>query len=119
MSEEPALYRLDASQLERTREDALPEHLDYRDEGCDLFDSCLACPLPRCRYDVPGGIRAIRNAVRDDGIRRCREQAVPIDDIAARFEVSRRTVFRVLAATRRPGASSNGHAADRNGASDA
>jgi hypothetical protein len=119
MSEEPAVYRVDATRLERAREDALPEHLDYRDEGCDLFDRCLACPLPRCRYDVPGGIRTIRNAVRDQGIRRCRDAAVPIDEIAERFEVSRRTVFRVLAATRASGAPANGHELHRNGASDA
>ncbi len=99
MSEEPARYRLDgALQLQRARQDALPEYLHYRDEGCDLFASCLACPLARCRYDVPGGIRAIRNAVRDREIRRCRnEECLPVNEIAARFDVSRRTIFRVLA----------------------
>ena len=46
-----------AAALRRPRADALPEHTRYRDDGCDLFTSCLTCPLPRCRYDVPGGAR--------------------------------------------------------------
>jgi len=83
------------------REDALPEHMDYRDEGCDLFASCLSCPLPRCRYDQPGGARSMINVVRDEEIRRIhRTTCLPIDEIAARFRVSRRTVFRVLQVAR-------------------
>lgn len=81
----------------RPRDDALPEHLHYRDDGCDLFAACLTCPLPRCRYDVPGGARTMLNRVRDHDIRRMRhEDGVAVDEIARRFRVSRRTVFRVL-----------------------
>ena len=81
----------------RPREDALPEHLDYHDDGCTVFPSCLSCPLPRCRYDVPGGARAMLNVERDEAIRRMRDEAdLPVDEIANRFRVSRRTVFRVL-----------------------
>jgi hypothetical protein len=81
----------------RAREDALPEHLDYRDDGCDVFPSCLSCPLPRCRYDVPGGARAMLNLARDAEIRRMRfEGDLDVEEIAKRFRVSRRTVFRVL-----------------------
>lgn len=80
-----------------TREDALPEHVDYRDRGCDLFPSCLSCPLPRCRYDEPGGVRAMLNRVRDREIRRMRmDGGVAVNEIARRFQVSRRTVFRAL-----------------------
>ena len=83
--------------LRRPRDDALPEHTRYRDRGCDLFASCLTCPLPRCRYDVPGGARTMLNRVRDQEIRRLRLDAgLPVDEIAGRFGVSRRTVFRVL-----------------------
>lgn len=90
-----------ASVLARTpgqvRSDALPEHLEYRDEGCDLFASCLTCPLPRCRYDEPGGVRAMLNRERDHQIRALREDpSLSVDDIADRFGVSRRTVFRAL-----------------------
>ncbi len=88
----------------RPRRDALPEHVRYRDEGCDVFDSCLRCPLPRCRYDVPGGVRTLLNRIRDREIRRLRsETTLSIEGIAARFHVSRRTVFRVLAPHRMTG----------------
>ena len=79
------------------REDALPEHADYRDRGCDLFASCLRCPLPRCRYDEPGGARALLNRARDREIRLLKiDSGLPVDEIARRFGVSRRTVFRAL-----------------------
>ena len=82
----------------RTREDALPEHVEYRDEGCDLFASCLSCPLPRCRYDEPGGARTMMNRVRDDEMRRLHyDSGLGVDEIAVRYRLSRRTVFRVLA----------------------
>ena len=85
-------------QARQVRSDALPEHLEYRDDGCDLFPSCLACPLARCRYDVPGGVRALLNQERDHQIRVLREDAgLSVDEIAERFQVSRRTVFRALA----------------------
>ena len=44
--------------LEQTNEvelDLPPEYVPYRDEGCDLYESCLNCPLPKCIYDEPGG----------------------------------------------------------------
>jgi hypothetical protein len=104
-----------AEMLRRPREDALPEALitqgRYRDEGCDLFAACLSCPLPQCRYDVAGGARAMLNRVRDDEIRYLRrELAVPLDEIARRFRISRRTVFRALRAARKgsPGTGGEG-----------
>ncbi len=94
----PVRTAIMAAPAERqVRSDALPEHLDYRDEGCDLFASCLACPLPRCRYDEPGGVRAMLNRERDHQIRVLRDDAgLSVDEIADRFQVSRRTVFRAL-----------------------
>ncbi|MDO9444409.1 MAG: helix-turn-helix domain-containing protein [Dehalococcoidia bacterium] len=93
------LANMQVQTIERqVRSDALPEHLDYRDEGCDLFVSCLACPLPRCRYDEPGGVRAMLNRERDHQMRVLRDDAgMTVDEIADHFQVSRRTVFRALA----------------------
>ena len=86
-----------AEAFRRPRDDALPEHLHYRDDGCDLFAACLSCPLPHCRYDVPGGARTMLNRVRGHDIRRMRhDDGVAVDEIARHFRVSRRTVFRVL-----------------------
>jgi hypothetical protein len=81
----------------RVRQDALPEFTRYRDEGCDLYPSCLTCPLPRCRYDKAGGVRAIFNLRRDREILRLRRrQGLSVDVLARRYGVSRRTVFRIL-----------------------
>jgi hypothetical protein len=85
--------------------DALPENVGYRDEGCDLSPSCLNCRLPICRYDRPGGTRRLRTLDRDEEIVRLRRrERLPIDDVARRFHLSRRTVFRIL--RRCPGATS-------------
>lgn len=95
--EMPVIARGRDRQLSRYRSDALPEHMEYRDDGCDLYPSCLSCPLSRCRYDVPGGVRALLNKERDHQIRVMREDAgMSVDEIADRFQVSRRTVFRAL-----------------------
>ena len=81
----------------RVRQDALPEFTRYRDEGCDLYTSCLGCPLPRCRYDAAGGVRAIFNVGRDREILGLqRRQGLSVDMLARRYGVSRRTVFRIL-----------------------
>jgi transcriptional regulator of acetoin/glycerol metabolism len=81
----------------RVREDALPENLEYADSGCDLWDRCLTCPLPRCRYDEPGGARQLFLRERDQEIARLyRADGVRIDALARRFGISRRSVFRSL-----------------------
>ena len=80
----------------RARNDSLPEFTRYRDDGCEVSASCLTCPLPRCRYEEPGGLRAILNERRDQQIIELRARGVSVDSLADRFGISRRTVFRVL-----------------------
>ena len=46
---------------------------------------------------VQGGVRAIRHAVRNPQIVALRRGGVPVNDIAWRFGISRRAVFRILA----------------------
>ncbi len=103
---------------ERVRADALPEYTRYRDNGCDVHPSCLTCPLNRCRYDEPGGLRALINADRDRKILELRLGGATVDDLAGRFGVSRRTVFRILSTGSRqaledwaPSLRRNGHRA--------
>jgi hypothetical protein len=86
--------------MARARRDALPEHTHYTDTGCDLHESCLTCPLVRCRYDEPGGARRVFSEDRDRAIAGMQRQGVPVDALAHRFGVSRRTVFRALARAR-------------------
>jgi len=89
--------RLPVGEGTSVRIDALPENLRYRDEGCDLSPSCLNCRLPVCRYDHPSGTRRLRTLGRDQEIVRLRRrERLPIDALARRFDVSRRTVFRIL-----------------------
>lgn len=83
----------------RARADALPEYTHYRDDGCDIHPHCLSCPLPRCRYEEPGGLRALLNQRRDGEIVELRRRGVPVAVLADRFGVSRRTVFRILERT--------------------
>jgi hypothetical protein len=85
----------------KVRIDALPEHIEYRDGGCELAPSCLRCPLERCRYDQPGGARKLFQRPRDEAVQRRREEGIAIDGLAGEFGLSRRTVFRILAAGRR------------------
>jgi len=82
--------------LRRVRADALPEESRYVDDGCDIHPHCLTCPLPRCRYDEPGGLRAVLNAHRNQQILALRQHGLPVEAIARRFRLSRRTVFRIL-----------------------
>jgi hypothetical protein len=89
----------------RVRIDALPEHLEYRDTGCTLAPSCLRCPLARCRYDEPGGARKLLQGSRDEVVRQRRAEGVAIDALARDFAISRRSVFRILAAGRAAGRS--------------
>ena len=91
----------------KVRADALPEHIEYRDGGCDLAPTCLRCPLERCRYDEPGGRRALITGSRDVAVCRRREEGSGIDLLAAEFGLSRRSVFRILAREREAGGSSS------------
>jgi hypothetical protein len=84
-----------------SRVDALPEYMDYADSGCDLYPSCLSCPLPRCRYDDPGGAAAMLRGGRDASILRLAgEDGMGVERLAEMFGLSRRTIFRVLRAGR-------------------
>jgi hypothetical protein len=81
----------------KIRQDALPEHLDYNDGGCELAPSCLRCPLERCRDDQPGGARVLRQTDRNDTLRRFHAEGSSIDALAGQYRLSRRSVFRILA----------------------
>ncbi len=105
-----------ATPLRRVRRDALPEEIRYRDDGCDIHPQCLTCPLPRCRYDEPGGLRGMLNAYRDQQIVALRGDGAPVDQIAERYSLSRRTVFRILSTGSRQALSAapgDGHRGER------
>ena len=77
--------------------DILPEHYPYRDQGCEVSPSCLRCPLPRCKHDDPGFLRRDARDRRDAKIMETRRrERLSVPQLAQRFRVSERTVFRAM-----------------------
>ena len=37
------------------RADALVDHQEFKDTGCEVAPSCFACPLPKCRFEMSAG----------------------------------------------------------------
>ena len=67
----------------------------WRDEGCpDLgIPTCLDCPLPACRYDLPP--KRAGALLRESKLRVLLAEGLTADEAALRMGVSRRTVFRL------------------------
>lgn len=79
------------------RADTLPENINYRDDGCEISFSCLDCPLPICKFDDPGWLQRANRQNRDEAMIRARgAERLSVIEIAHRFDVSTRTVHRVL-----------------------
>ena len=90
----PRLSKEDSSGIEP---DFLPEYCHYRDEGCDLADSCLTCPFPQCIYDKPGGRQHWLKELRDREITRLFiSEGKGVKELASMFGVSQRTIQRAL-----------------------
>jgi len=80
-----------------TELDLPPEYCHYRDEGCELADSCLNCPFPECIYDQPGGRQRWLKRQRDKEIVRLFSTGgKEIKELVLMFGVSQRTVQRAL-----------------------
>ena len=77
--------------------DMLPEKFPYRDDGCEIFPSCLRCPLPQCKYDDPGWLQREKRRERDQNIiEAVKQDGVSISEAASRFSISQRTIFRII-----------------------
>lgn len=80
-----------------TELDLPPEYYHYRDEGCELAESCLNCPFPICIYDEPGGKQRLLKKQRDgEMVRLFRDAGKGVKELASIFGVSQRTVQRAL-----------------------
>jgi len=77
-------------------QDLLPEHLGYQDDGCDLFPSCLNCPLPRCRYDEPKRLQMGKELRNKEILHLHQKEGLKVEKLAQRFGVSKRTVYRII-----------------------
>ncbi|MFQ6122767.1 MAG: hypothetical protein ACE5LA_06910 [Dehalococcoidales bacterium] len=92
---------LNGENFSRVEPDLPPEYCHYRDEGCDLADSCLDCPFPQCIYEQPRGRQRWLKKLRDKEIARLfNSEGKGVKELASMFAVSQRTVQRAL---RNPG----------------
>jgi hypothetical protein len=77
--------------------DLPPEYLHYRDEGCELAESCLECPFEVCIYDEPGGKQRLVKSLRNKEMARLfTDEGKKVKELAEIFGVSQRTVQRAL-----------------------
>ena len=76
--------------------DLLPEEIDWRDEGCEVFPTCLKCPLPRCLEEQPRGQQRLKMSARNRRMAEFRRRGKSVKEIADLFGVSQRTVQRAL-----------------------
>ena len=77
--------------------DAVPEFYHYEDTGCEVAAACLDCPLPQCKYDDPAWFQRNRRLARDFKIWSAMQQYdLTVEEAAERFEVTVRTIFRIM-----------------------
>ena len=74
----------------------IQHEIEWRDEGCEFFLSCLNCPLPKCVEDEPRGLQRLRMAARKRRMVELRRRGKSVKEIAELFGVSRRTVQRAF-----------------------
>ena len=78
--------------------DIIPEDLNWKDTGCELYDSCLCCPRTKCIEEEPHGRQRMRMNARSIGMIALKKQGRSVKEIARLFAVSIRTVQRGLSA---------------------
>jgi len=76
--------------------DLLPDEFPYQDRGCELFPSCLSCPLSRCVEEEPWGRERFVKRRRAERMLALKREGKSSAEIARVFKVSARTVQRSL-----------------------
>ena len=78
---------------ENDSSDLPPESCRYRDEGCELAESCLNCPFAKCIYDEPGGKQRWMKRLRVREIARLHTiEGKKVKELSEMFGISERTV---------------------------
>ena len=87
--------------------DLPPEFCEYRDEGCELANSCLHCPFPICiPEETRGETKWLKQERSREMARLYSSKEKSVKELAAMFGVSSRTTYRELQ-TRRNSKSSS------------
>ncbi len=82
--------------------DSLPEHTDYRDEGCRIAPACLRCPLERCIYDRTALVDPLYLRGRDRRMRVLAGRGWDAERLGRLFHLSPAHVRRILRPARSP-----------------
>jgi len=67
--------------------------VEYKDEGCQFYPSCLQCPYPDCIVD---GVPSLLIATKRVEARELAEKGLSDAEIAQRLNVSKKTIQRYL-----------------------
>ncbi len=77
--------------------DDRPEFLHYEDDGCEVSGKCVQCPLPACKYDNARWYSSTKRMVADViKLEIIQANGLTVAMAAIQFEITVRTVFRVL-----------------------
>ncbi len=77
----------------------IPDNSNWTDKGCELFHSCLNCPLPRCIEEKPRGKQMFKISTRARKIKELKNLGKTTYEIALKLHISQRTVQRALKAS--------------------
>ncbi len=73
----------------------------YEDTGCDISSSCFTCPLSMCKYDSPAEYRRYKRGIHDTAVMtRVQQDGLTIRETAVEFQLTERTIYRILAGAR-------------------
>ena len=78
-------------------QDIIPDDINWQDKGCEIFPTCLNCPLPRCLEEEPRGRQKLKNGIRANQMAELKRKGKGVEEIACIFGLSKRTVQRALA----------------------
>ena len=85
--------------------DSIPEIYPYPDDGCEASSSCLTCPLPKCKHDDPIWYKQEQKKLRNIKVIQVQiDEGLNVTQLAQRFSLSERTIFRILSGLNRPNA---------------
>ena len=100
---QPAIYSgivHDSLSPVRTGQPAVEENDDRhpQDLGCQYSESCLICPLPKCKHEMTMGQVKIevKKAESRKQVAFIIENRLSIQEAAERLNVSERTIFRMM-----------------------